>query len=102
MAVTNLKDLSTGYFSLRNGGGDSIQTDGDLPVLELAAVVANQQTIAERAGVILSATAHEYVIPTEEHDTVLQQLWNRRPPQNIVCYFVYGLGYSDCPDGRLV
>lgn len=80
VAVTNLKDFSTGYHS-RNGGGDSIQTDGDLPVLELAAVVANQQTIAERAGVILDATAHEYVIPTEEHDTVLQQLWNRRPPQ---------------------
>ena len=80
VAVTNLKDFSTGYHS-RNGGGDSIQTDGDLPVLELAAVVANQQTIAERAGVILDATAHEYAISAEEHDTVLQQLWNRRPPQ---------------------
>ena len=29
-----LKDFSTGYHS-RNGGGDSIRTDGDLPILEL-------------------------------------------------------------------
>ncbi|GAA1518574.1 hypothetical protein GCM10009761_21270 [Agromyces terreus] len=32
--VEVLRDFSTGYHS-RNGGGDSIRTDGDLPVLEL-------------------------------------------------------------------
>lgn len=32
-----LKDFSTGYHS-RNGGGDSIRTDGDLPILELQAL----------------------------------------------------------------
>jgi hypothetical protein len=31
---TVLKDFTTGYHS-RNGGGDSIHTDGDLPVIEL-------------------------------------------------------------------
>ncbi|WP_082461811.1 LssY C-terminal domain-containing protein [Agromyces sp. Leaf222] len=35
--VEVLRDFSTGYHS-RNGGGDTITTDGDLPVLELDAV----------------------------------------------------------------
>ena len=34
-----LKDFSTGYHA-RNGGGDSIRTDGDLPILDLRAVDA--------------------------------------------------------------
>ncbi|SDT46713.1 LssY C-terminal domain-containing protein [Microlunatus soli] len=32
--VTVLEDFTTGYHS-RNGGGDSIHTDGDLPIIEL-------------------------------------------------------------------
>lgn len=32
-----IKDYSTGYHS-RNGGGDSIQTDGDLPIVDLTAL----------------------------------------------------------------
>ena len=32
--VTVLRDFSTGYHS-RNGGGDTIRTDGDLPILDL-------------------------------------------------------------------
>lgn len=36
-AVTVLRDFSTGYHS-RNGGGDRIVTDGDLPVIDLTAV----------------------------------------------------------------
>src|SRR5690606_2347582 len=32
-----LKDFSTGYHS-RNGGGDSIRTDGDLPIVDLREV----------------------------------------------------------------
>ncbi|WP_336660072.1 LssY C-terminal domain-containing protein [Leucobacter sp. USHLN153] len=32
-----LKDFSTGYHS-RNGGGDSISTDGDLPIIDLRAL----------------------------------------------------------------
>ncbi|MDN5763903.1 MAG: LssY C-terminal domain-containing protein, partial [Microlunatus sp.] len=34
-----IKDFSTGYHS-RNGGGDLIKTDGDLPILDLRAVSA--------------------------------------------------------------
>ena len=36
-SVRMIKDFSTGYHS-RNGGGDLIQTDGDLPILDLRAV----------------------------------------------------------------
>lgn len=39
--VRVIKDFSTGYHS-RNGGGDLIQTDGDLPILDLRAVPATQ------------------------------------------------------------
>ncbi|WP_438354443.1 LssY C-terminal domain-containing protein [Microbacterium sp. CJ88] len=34
-----LRDFSTGYHA-RNGGGDSIRTDGDLPILDMREVVA--------------------------------------------------------------
>jgi hypothetical protein len=36
-----LRDFSTGYHS-RNGGGDTIRTDGDLPVVDVAAVPATR------------------------------------------------------------
>ncbi len=38
-AVDVIRDFSTGYHS-RNGGGDTITTDGDLPVLALGSAVA--------------------------------------------------------------
>jgi len=38
--VRVIEDFSTGYHS-RNGGGDLIQTDGDLPILDLRAVPAD-------------------------------------------------------------
>lgn len=37
--VTVIRDFSTGYHA-RNGGGDTISTDGDLPVVDLASVAA--------------------------------------------------------------
>lgn len=37
IAVDTIRDFSTGYHS-RNGGGDSIVTDGDLPVIDLREV----------------------------------------------------------------
>ncbi|MEP6481039.1 MAG: LssY C-terminal domain-containing protein [Rhodoglobus sp.] len=37
--VSVIRDFSTGYHS-RNGGGDAIVTDGDLPILDLRAVAA--------------------------------------------------------------
>lgn len=41
--VRLLADFSTGYHS-RNGGGDSIRTDGDLPILDLRALPVAPQT----------------------------------------------------------
>jgi hypothetical protein len=37
--VEVLRDFSTGYHS-RNGGGDTIRTDGDLPIIDVRAVLA--------------------------------------------------------------
>ncbi|ANJ25526.1 LssY C-terminal domain-containing protein [Agromyces aureus] len=37
ISVSVLADFSTGYHS-RNGGGDTIRTDGDLPVIDVSAV----------------------------------------------------------------
>jgi len=36
VAVSMLRDFSTGYHA-RNGGGDSIRTDGDLPIVDVSA-----------------------------------------------------------------
>jgi hypothetical protein len=35
--VDVIRDFATGYHS-RNGGGDSISTDGDLPIIDVSAV----------------------------------------------------------------
>lgn len=43
-----LRDFSTGYHS-RNGGGDLIRTDGDLPVLNLAGLQPQAEPLAEPA-----------------------------------------------------
>ncbi|PZU39309.1 MAG: hypothetical protein DI573_07475 [Microbacterium sp.] len=38
VTLTVIPDFSTGYHA-RNGGGDSIRTDGDLPIVDVSAVV---------------------------------------------------------------
>lgn len=87
VTVTNLENFSTGYHSL-NGGGDTIQTDGDLPVLEVGQTKSDEDNdIVGR--VILDATSHA-VIP-DEHDTLLWQFWGRRPPQIAFGIFTVGL-----------
>lgn len=84
IAVTNIKDFSTGYHS-RNGGGDTIITDGDLPVVELKKVAAAKVTVPERSGLILDSTFHE---PGHEHLTAPSDLgeavWKRRPVQLVI------------------
>jgi len=44
-----IRDFATGYHS-RNGGGDTIQTDGDLPVLDLRAVPGEAGVVIELTG----------------------------------------------------
>ncbi len=39
VGVEVLRDFSTGYHS-RNGGGDTIRTDGDLPIVDVREVTA--------------------------------------------------------------
>ncbi|ACL41160.1 conserved hypothetical protein [Pseudarthrobacter chlorophenolicus A6] len=43
--VRTIKDFSTGYHS-RNGGGDSITTDGDLPIVDLTGIPAPESVPA--------------------------------------------------------
>lgn len=48
VTVSVIEDFSTGYHS-RNGGGDSIVTDGDLPILDLTAVRVDERAANEEA-----------------------------------------------------
>ena len=50
-----IKDFSSGYHA-RNGGGDTIRTDGDLPIVDVSGVpvpvaVAQAVPVAESEGV---------------------------------------------------
>jgi hypothetical protein len=49
VTVSVIEDFSTGYHA-RNGGGDSIATDGDLPVVNLAGVAVGGTDPGDRTG----------------------------------------------------
>ena len=49
VVISVLHDFSTGYHS-RNGGGDTIRTDGDLPVVDLRAVAVPAATTSADAA----------------------------------------------------
>lgn len=75
-----IKDFSTSYHA-RNGGGDTIITDGDLPVLELFNVPAKEVDMPERSGIILDSTRlelDETLTPTSQ---LGEAIWNHRPLQ---------------------
>ncbi|MGO2750357.1 MAG: LssY C-terminal domain-containing protein [Pseudoclavibacter sp.] len=55
-SVSVLKDFSTGYHS-RNGGGDSIRTDGNLPVLQLPSASAAPLSVSAPVLVPLAGEA---------------------------------------------
>ncbi|WGD36784.1 LssY C-terminal domain-containing protein [Lysinibacter sp. HNR] len=44
ITVDTIRDFSTGYHS-RNGGGDNVVTDGDLPIVDLREVVPQESTL---------------------------------------------------------
>ena len=80
--VTVLKDFSTGYHS-RNGHGDSIRTDGDLPILEVGRVKLDRPvTTLKRFGIIMDGTIHDR--HPRNHETLIEELWSRRPPQILI------------------
>lgn len=75
--VTVIEDFSTGYHS-RNGGGDSIVTDGDLPILDARSLPLDETFELEQAtarqALILDSTGHDFA-PEEE----ARLIWERRP-----------------------
>ena len=59
VGVRVLENFSTGYHS-RNGGGDAIRTDGDLPVVDLTGVpVPEVVTAGLPAGVVRAARGYD-------------------------------------------
>jgi hypothetical protein len=60
--VELLRDFSTGYHA-RNGGGDTIETDGDLPVIDVRSVVPGQESLDVAAGVEASRVAQREARP---------------------------------------
>ncbi|MGN0101424.1 MAG: LssY C-terminal domain-containing protein [Dietzia sp.] len=59
--VRVLENFSTGYHS-RNGGGDAIRTDGDLPVVDLRAVPVPEVSAADLPpGVVRAARGYDDV-----------------------------------------
>lgn len=76
VSVEVLEDFSSGYHS-RNGGGDSIITDGDLPVIDVREVRAEPgEVLPERPALILDSTGHDFH-PTPREIT--EELWRGRP-----------------------
>lgn len=71
--VTLIEDFSTGYHS-RNGGGDSIITDGDLPILDLRSLPIDDALESTPRALILDSTWHD-----EAPSEVALELWRRRP-----------------------
>ncbi|MFP3467341.1 LssY C-terminal domain-containing protein [Leifsonia sp. SIMBA_070] len=65
VGVSVIRDFSTGYHS-RNGGGDSIETDGDLPIVDLSAVVVDARgaTVAADADARRLALQERRPVPT--------------------------------------
>jgi hypothetical protein len=63
--VSVIRDFSTGYHS-RNGGGDTIETDGDLPVIDLSAVEVDALgvTVAADADARRLELAERRPVPT--------------------------------------
>src|SRR4051794_7983353 len=63
--VTVIKDFSTGYHA-RNGGGDTIETDGDLPVIDLSGVRVDAQgaSVAADADARRLALEERRPVPT--------------------------------------
>jgi hypothetical protein len=62
ITVELLRDFSTGYHS-RNGGGDTIETDGALPVIDVRAVVPGQESIDVAADVAADQLARQEARP---------------------------------------
>lgn len=63
--VSVIRDFSTGYHA-RNGGGDTIETDGDLPIVDLRQVAVDERAamVAADAAARRAALAERRPVPT--------------------------------------
>ncbi len=66
VGVQVIKDFSTGYHA-RNGGGDAIQTDGDLPFVDLTQVAVSRPADGEVDGADVSGTSVSGSTPRQQH-----------------------------------
>lgn len=81
IVVQHIEDFSTGYHS-RNGGGDAIITDGDLPIIEVTEVTADESDSPDRLDLALDATS--IYADAKSVREVTRTLWHRRPLQTVV------------------
>ncbi len=81
ISVDHIGDFSTGYHS-RNGGGDAIITDGDLPILEVYDVVPDVSDYPERLDLALDATQID--AESRSVSELTKALWSRRPLPTVV------------------
>lgn len=81
IVVDHIEDFSTGYHS-RNGGGDAIITDGDLPILEVDAVIPDETDYPDRLDLALDAT--QIYSQSASVSEVARTLWSRRPLQTLI------------------
>ncbi|MDQ4137643.1 MAG: LssY C-terminal domain-containing protein [Actinomycetota bacterium] len=58
--VDVIRHFSSGFHS-RNGGGDAISTDGDLPIVDLTRIVAHEHDLPTEDGVAPALRAREIV-----------------------------------------
>lgn len=78
--LTVIHDFSTGYHS-RNGGGDTIITDGHLPVLELGRLRPREKSDDTGHDVVLDATYHADSHTALADESFTRELWAKRPLQ---------------------
>ena len=91
--VTVIRDFATGYHS-RNGGGDAIQTDGDLPILDVRSLPIDESLDTVPSALILDATGLDTApsgppmstetrplseVLDESAEELVHDLWSRRP-----------------------
>ena len=77
--VDILQEFSTGYHS-RNGGGDSMKTDGNLVILDVGGHLVRRNDEAHH-GIILDKTNQEL---GGDFEGAVKQLWSKRPIQIVL------------------
>ncbi|GAA3842575.1 hypothetical protein KACC15558_23270 [Brevibacterium ammoniilyticum] len=81
ITVDNIKDFSTGYHS-RNGGGDAIVTDGNLPIIDVKMVTTDADDYPERLDLALDAT--QIYHDSNSVSDLARTLWSKRPLQTLI------------------